>query len=174
LESLWHDDVNRPLTVRWILQTASEISDFRFAHLTCNTERELAYNLGVLRRRRSYQVLYLAFHGSPGVVGLHGEDLTLEELADLMGTGFRGRIVHFGTCATLNVRESRIADFLERTGVAMVVGYGRDIDWIESASADLLFFRWLQQYVSLRRLWTGFERRYAGLVELTGMAAYVA
>jgi hypothetical protein len=174
LESLWHDEIDKPFTVRRILETGSAIGGFRVAHFTCNTGHELAYNFQILRRRRSYRVLYLAFHGSPGVVSLHGEDLTLEGLAGLMGTGFRGRILHFGTCATINVRESRITEFMERTGVAMVIGYGRNIDWIESASMDLLLFQWLQRYVNLRRLWTGFEKRYAGLVELTGMAAYFA
>jgi hypothetical protein len=128
LETLWHGDIDRPYTVRGILQTASDLGRFRFAHLTCNTAHELEHNLHILRRRRSYAVLYLAFHGSPGRIALDADELSLEQLADAMGIGFKGRVVHFGTCGTIKVSAERIAAFLERTGVAMVIGYQGNID----------------------------------------------
>jgi hypothetical protein len=36
LESLWHDEIDKPFTVRRILETASAIGDFRVAHFILN------------------------------------------------------------------------------------------------------------------------------------------
>ena len=119
-------------------------------------------------------MLYLAFHGAPGLIALDGDELSLEQLAHVMGTGFKGRVLHFGSCGTIKVNAERMATFLEQTGVAMVIGYQNNIDWVESASLDLLLFQWLQRYVRLDSLWTAFEKRYSGLVKLTGMSAVVA
>ena len=119
-------------------------------------------------------MLYLAFHGAPGLIALDGDELSLEQLADAMGTGFKGRVVHFGSCGTTKVSPERMAVFLKRTGIAMVIGYQNNIDWVESASLDLLLFQWLQRYVRLDSMWTAFEKRYSGLVRLTGMCAVVA
>lgn len=171
LEGLWHEDITRPFTVRGILQTAAELGDFHFAHLSCNTEPEFDHNLELLRARRGFGVLYLAFHGSPGKLNLPSGTLTLEDLAEKMKTGFRGWVVHLGTCATIKVPPRRIDDFLEATGVAMVIGYEQNVEWLESASTELLLLDHLQRYVDMNRMWTAFSKKYAGLIRLTGMAA---
>ena len=70
---------------------------------TCNTEPEFTYNLRLLRRRRGCGILYLALHGSPGHVALDAVDLSLDDLAQRLGTDFRDWVIHFGTCETVDV-----------------------------------------------------------------------
>jgi hypothetical protein len=172
LEGLWDLNVARPLTVRHILQTGADVAGFRFAHLTCNTGAEFDYNLRLLRGLRGFGVLYLAFHGSPGRIELPTETLELEELARRMGRGFKGWIVHLGACATVRVPAPRLEAFVQSTGVAMVLGYRKNVDWLESAGAELLLLDRLQRYVDLGSMWSGFQKDHPGLVERTGLSVY--
>jgi hypothetical protein len=100
--------------------------------------------------------LYLAFHGKPGKIILNGSSVDLEMLAGLMGKGFSNRIVYFGSCATINVKEDRIFDFMNLTGTLMVMGYDRPIDWLSSTALDLLLFDCLQCYKDMRKFWNFF------------------
>jgi len=171
LEGLWHKNLLRPYSVRHVLRSAADLGDFRHIHLTCNTIAEFEYNLGLLRARRGFGILYLAFHGSPGHVELPSGELDLEQLGQMMRQGFRRWIIHFGTCSTIDVPQERLDSFLSVTGAAMVMGYQRDVDWVESASLDFLLFQAVQEYVDARHLWNKVAGRYPDLVHLTGLTA---
>jgi len=56
---------------------------------------------------------------------------------------------------------------MNATGVSMVLGYKKDVDWIESTVTDLLFLDWLQSYKNMKSLWKRFRERYR---ELPGRA----
>jgi hypothetical protein len=103
-----------------------------------HTIPEFEYNLGLLSARRGFGMLYLAFHGSRGRVELPSGELDLEQLGQMMRRGFRRWIIHFGTCSTIDVPLERLDAFLSVTGAAMVMGYKRDVDWVESARAEFI------------------------------------
>ena len=107
-----------------------------FSHLTCNTREELRYNLHLLCKR-NYGILYFAFHGSPGKIHLHRDKVSLTELAEMMNCRFENWIIHFGTCSTFR-KPREVAYFAEQTRVALVTGFTRDVDWIESCAFELL------------------------------------
>jgi hypothetical protein len=68
LESIWYRDIENSLDVTPILEIVSKMHEIRSSHLTCNTIEELTYNLGLLKQKPGYGILYLAFHGKPGKI----------------------------------------------------------------------------------------------------------
>ena len=89
-----------------------------------------------------------------------------------MGKDFSDWVIHFGTCATIDVAKRRILNFIVATEVSMVVGYKNDVDWMDSAALDLLLLDWLQSYKDMRRLWSHFRKRHADLISITGLKAF--
>jgi hypothetical protein len=81
---------------------------------------------------------YFAFHGSPGMIHFGRDRVSLEELGDLLAGSCAGKIIHFGSCKTLQVPKKRIDDFQRQTRARAVTGFRRDVDWIESAAFELL------------------------------------
>jgi hypothetical protein len=172
LESFWSKDLESKVSVEPILQLAASINDVKFIHMSCNTRGELYHNLNKMKRRRKYSILYFAFHGRPGEILMDESSVDLESLADFMGRWFSGRIIHFGSCSTIDVEERRIMDFMKATGVAMVIGHKRDVNWMEGSAVDLLIFNWIQYYRDMGRFWSHFRKRYKGLISLTGLKVY--
>ena len=172
LESLWNSDVENRLSVVPILELVCRINKIRYTYLTCNTCEELAHNLPKLARGRGYRILYLSFHGKPGQVLLDGATTDLEALAAMMGKGFAGWAVHFGSCSTIDVPRPRIRKFMAATGVTIVLGYRKDVNWIATAALDLILFDWFQYYGDTRRLWQDFKKKNGEMIEQTGLNAF--
>ncbi|HMQ03798.1 MAG TPA: hypothetical protein PKD26_07770 [Pyrinomonadaceae bacterium] len=166
LESMWTRRIENRLNVLPTLELVSRTMEARFSHLTCNTREELRYNLNLLCKR-NYGVLYFAFHGSPGKIHLHSGKITLTELAEMMGKRFGHWVVHFGTCSTMR-KPREVEYFAEATGVALVTGFTKDVDWIESSAFELLLFKAFQTYQSPRVICRHLLTKYAELAELTG------
>jgi hypothetical protein len=173
VESLWDGNIESRLSVVPLLELASRVDDVRFSYLSCNTEEELKYNLGKLKNRRGYGILYLSCHGRPGELVLDQTSVDVEKLSQYMGNGFANWIVHFGSCATINIPQARISRFIRDTEVSMVVGYKTDVEWIDSAAVDLLLFDRLQQYRDMHSFWTHFKRRYRDMIAATGLRAFL-
>jgi hypothetical protein len=96
----------------------------------------------------------------------------METLAGLMGEGFSNQIVYFGSCATLNVKKERIFYFMKSTGILMVIGYNRYVDWLASTATDLLLLDSLQSYKDMRKFWTSFRRNYQEMTEIIGLSVF--
>ena len=173
VEALWDGNIESRLSVVPLLELASRVDDVRFSYLTCNTEEELKYNLGKLKNRRGYGILYLSCHGRPGELVLDQAAVDVEKLSQYMGDGFANWVVHFGSCATINIPQARISRFITVTEVSMVVGYKTDVDWIDSAAVDLLLFDRLQEYRDMHRFWVQFKRRYRDVIGVTGLRAFL-
>jgi hypothetical protein len=174
LESIWYGDTENSLDVIPILEIVSKMHEIKFSHLTCNTAEELTYNLGLLKQKPGYGVLYLAFHGKPGEVILaNGTSVTLEKLASIMGEGFKSWIVHFGTCGTIDTAESRLSNFVQTTQTSAVFGYTVYTDWIESAAMDLILFQQFQHHENMIALWDQMTERYRELISITGLQVFL-
>ncbi|MCK5187765.1 MAG: hypothetical protein KAR43_11610 [Deltaproteobacteria bacterium] len=140
--------------------------------MTCNTREELKHNLKKLKRKPGYGILYLSFHGHPSEIILDGHTIKIESLASFMGTGFTDWIIHFGTCETIDTEKNRIVDFIEATGVSMVLGYKTDVYWADAAAMDFLILDYLQWYKDMRRMWNRFKKDYKDLISITGLKAF--
>ena len=172
LEALWDQDVENRLTVLPILELTAKASRVKTIFMTCNTLAELEHNLKIARRMRGYGILYFAFHGSPGKIHLDGSTVELELLSFFMEKHFKNWIVHFDSCAALRVKKSRIRRFLDETGILMLTGYKRRVDWMESAALGLLFLDWIQRYKNMRIFWERFRNTYTTLTRSTGIRAF--
>ena len=167
-------DREERLSVRPFLEYVASVQAVKLSFAPCDTEKELADGLRSFARLRKDGILYISLHGDPGAIFLaDGTTLELEDLAELLGTRFAGWVIHFGSCSTLRASRERLAAFSEATGVPLLLGYRKTVDWIESSAMDMLLFQTLQQYVDLHACWRFVERRYPDLIEHTGLAAFV-
>lgn len=131
--------------------------------------------MGTIARLPSFAILYLAFHGVPGRIMSYGPlDISLEDLAGIMRRRFRGRIIHFGSCSTLDVDDSLIQHFIDVTGVAAVTGFGFDVDWVESSAFDLLMFVMWQDYKQIGALRRNLLGAHGELGQRLGFRIYTA
>ncbi len=177
--SLWDEkrdfDVATRLSVKQLLELTARGTGAKFSHFTCSTQREFEFDLRALKRKRGYGILYLAFHGLPaGIAFRDHSEIELEALAEIMGRSFADWVVHFGSCETLkrkSVRDSRALNFVQNTGVSMLLGYEKSIPWLESAALDLLLFSELERYKDMRYFWRGFQKRYGQLIRRVGLVA---
>ncbi len=172
LESFWNYNVENRLSVGPLLELLGKTNGTRSVILTCNTIDEFKFNLEIVKRMRGYRILCLAFHGYPGGVRLPDIEIDLETLASFMGKRFRNWIVFFDSCQTMKVGKDRILDFMSKTGVNMVIGYRKEVNWLESAALDLLILNWLQYYKDMRKCWNRFRRAYRDMVEISGLDVY--
>ena len=173
LESFWTYDVENRLSMAPVLDLLGKTNGTRFVVLSCNTFQELEFNLELIKKMRGYGILYLGFHGFAGGIYLPDMKIKMEMLAQLMGKRFRNWIVFFDSCSTLRVQKDRVFDFMAQTGVAMVMGYRRDVEWVNGAAMDLLVLNRLHQYKSMGRFWTHFKKAYKDLVEMTGLEVFL-
>ena len=151
---------------------AKNLHDLKFTHLNSNTREELKHNLNKLKKKSGYGILYLSFHGHPGEIILDGPTIKIETLASFMGKGLTDWVVHFGSCETIDTEEHRIYNFIEATGVSMVLGYKRDVYWADATALDFILLDWLQWYKDMRRMWNRFKKDYKDLISITGLKAF--
>jgi hypothetical protein len=70
------------------------------------------------------------------------------------------------------VKKDRIMDFISMTEVTMVMGYKREVVWLDGAALDLLVLNWLQLYKDMGRFWNRFRRVYKDLIVATGLEVF--
>lgn len=130
-----------------------------------------------------YPILYLGFHGEPGVL-LVGEgrgrqrEMTLDQLAELLGAKCKGKVIHFGSCSTLDVHGRTLNAFLRRTGALALFGYRGDTYWLDSAAFEVLLLGEIQQWSmtkpGMRAIERGVRDRAPGLTKRLGFRMVVA
>jgi len=173
LESLWDDDLENRLSMLPVMELTARTTNAKFVCLTCNTKAELKHNLSLFGKMKSYGILVLAFHGDTGKIELPGNiPVSIESLSDMMKRRFAGWVLHFSTCDTVHVDEARMTRFVEETGVAVVTGYTREVEWIESSIMDLLLLRWMQYYRNVGALMRHLNKSYPDLIKLTGLKVF--
>ncbi|HSG08953.1 MAG TPA: DUF6642 family protein [Longimicrobiales bacterium] len=155
LEADWWSDFNRTSTVQPVLHLLEQgmRTEVPHVHRDVGTREELALYLSRWSQRRhaQYRILYLAFHGAPGHILLgdrrrNESEISLDELAEMLGTGLSGRLVHFGSCETLAADRRLIRNFLDRTGLVAASGFRTPVDWLDSAVFEVLLFEVMLRY----------------------------
>ncbi len=176
LESLWNKkiDENR-LTVYPLLDLVKRSSKekINYSYLSSNTKEEFIHNFNKFKKLEGYGILYLAFHGSQGKIFFNeGSYLTIGELGNLMRGYFSNWVIIFGSCSTLRILPVGVRSFIQKTKTAMLIGYTKKVNWVDSAAIELLLMTRLQNYKDMKRFWNFFSIRYSQLLERTGMKAF--
>jgi hypothetical protein len=139
IEGQWHRDLNERGSVLPTLELLERLGRIRFIHKDAATPDELSYflNRWLLRQYADYRVGFFAMHGEPTKLCLtdwHSVDL--DDVARQMAGRCEGKRLYFGSCSVLRASDARLHDFLAETGAALICGYTREVDWVESAAFE--------------------------------------
>ncbi|MCU0421455.1 MAG: hypothetical protein MUC81_01495 [Bacteroidia bacterium] len=148
LEGDWSKDLKQQTSVQAVLLFLKQNRNINFIHRHCGTRENLAYYLKQvqLKKYSKYSIIYIAFHGKPNEILIGKDRVTLDELADMLGPNCNDKIIHFGTCHTLNTDLRNIKRFLRKTNALCVCGFGKEIPFVESSVFDILFIDMLQEF----------------------------
>jgi hypothetical protein len=140
-------------------------------HRDVATRDELEYYVGkwLQRQYARYTVGYFAFHGVPGTIRLGRDDLTLDDMADIVGPNAEGRTLYFGSCETLAATDEDLQAFCKKTRVRAVVGYTRRVDWLETAAFDFILLPQLLDSMYVKPIFTRLSRDHARFVTGLGL-----
>jgi len=183
IEGDWEDDLRRKTSILSGLEMLTSISDIEFIYKTCATKDELFYRLRDYvansykprSKYKAYDILYLATHGEKGA-------LNFNELIDVMdffvnngdfkAGAFKDKIVHFGSCLTLKMREDDIIKLKTFTQARIISGYTKSIDFLDSTLFDVLYFNACSKYKIKNRLQDHLAKRYKGFSNDLGFVMY--
>jgi len=168
LESHWGGETLEPRTsIKPMLDFITIARGTQYSYNLVHTKEEFSYILTSINPKH-YKMLLLAFHGRSEeiLMGANSEfEVTLQELSGIMGTRFEGYGVHFSSCSVLKAEEESIRDFMYKTDVAFVTGYGQGVDYIESGLMDLAYLgRWFH-YKSVGAMFTSVRKSYKDFIK---------
>ena len=148
VEGDWSKDLKDEASVLAVLMFMKQNRDINYIHRHCGTRENLAYYLkqSQLKKYKDYSILYIAFHGKPNQILIGKEFVTLDELAEMLGPNCHNKIIHFGTCHTLNTDLRHIKRFLRKTNALCVCGFGKEIKFVEGCVFDILLIDMLQEF----------------------------
>ena len=166
LEGDWDKDLRDEASVYTALMFLQQNSGIKFIHRDCGTKENLSYYLKTWKQKKytPYSICYFAFHGKPGHIRIGTELVSLDELAEMMKGSCRGKIIHFGSCETLNISRKEIQKFLDKTGAICVCGFKKEIDFLEGSILDMILIDMLQDYVDISLVEKDIKKIYSGLV----------
>jgi hypothetical protein len=149
LEGFWYGDHRDKTTIYPVLDLAHRHYQMPFVHHRCGTREEFIYSIRRWKTKsfhKKYPLLYLAFHGEAGKIKIGKDEITLEELAEMLEDKCEGVVIYFGSCETLHVNLRKLKNFLDKTKTLAILGYRQEVDWLISASFDILVLNYLQQH----------------------------
>lgn len=148
LEGDWNKDLKKQNSVQEVLVFLKKNRNINYIHRHCGTRENFIYyiNQWKLKKYSDYSILYIAFHGKPMQILIGKEIITLDELADILGPNCHNKIIHLGTCHTLNVDKRHIKRFLRKTNALCVCGFGIEIKFVEGCAFDILLIDLLQDF----------------------------
>lgn len=120
-------------TVEPMLQQIQRLGIWNYARRDCATSEELSYFLDREWHQCKYgSVLFFAAHGSTG--SLYFSDnfsLDLESLAVRLEDRCEHCLVHFSSCAVMDIDEKRLVKFLLRTKAMGISGFAaNEVGWV--------------------------------------------
>jgi hypothetical protein len=166
LEGDWENDLRKKSSVSAALEFLRTNCNINYIHKHCGTKENLIYYLSMWKQRRYrlYSICYLAFHGFPEEIEVGKEVLALRELAEILNGSCVNKIIHFGSCNTLDTDERKIRQFLETTQALCVCGFRTDIDFLESSVFDMLLMQKFQEYKDIKAVDRDLKKNYRKLI----------
>jgi len=154
IEGSWTGRIDKPMSVRPALELLGQWDPFNipFSHRDVITRAEFEVYLKKwcqVGNQKKYPILYIALHGDTDELylgdGRKSENtVTLDELEDMLSGQCHRRIIHLGSCGTMNVHGRRLNRFLRNTRALAVCGYCEDVLWLDSMAFELMVFGAMQ------------------------------
>ncbi len=143
-EGDWREDLRDKDSVRPTLETLHDVMGIDFIHRRIGTTDELEYYVDKWLGGESaenyddYLIGYFAFHGEQGLISPGEGRVSLDQIAIWINGRAQGRTLYFGSCSMLDLETKKIKSFLRSTKARAVVGFTKDVGWLESAAYDLI------------------------------------
>lgn len=162
LEGDWHTDLRDRSSIKAALNFLNQNFGIKYIYRRCGTRMNMEYYLNIWKQKKysEYSICYLAFHGEPGKIEAGKEFVSLNELAAMLEGSCRDKIIHFGTCKTLDVKKKEIDKFLDTTGALCVSGFRADVEFLESSLFDLILIDLFQRYLDVSKVKRIIKRDY--------------
>jgi len=167
LEGDWEKDLRKKSSITASLEFLQTNCGIQYILKNCGTKENLKYYLKLWKQKRykDYTICYLAFHGHPAQIQVGEDFIDLKELAEILNGSCVNKIIHFGSCNTLDTNEKSIREFLETTHALCVCGFKTDIDFLESSVFDMLLLQKLQEYKDIKAVDRELKRNYRKLIK---------
>ncbi|MES2431253.1 MAG: DUF6642 family protein [Bacteroidota bacterium] len=149
IEGFWYGDQRDKTSVYPVLDVVHRYEGMPFIHHRCATVKEFEYCMSRWKTKsfhEKYPLLYLSFHGEKGIIKIGKETVSIDELADLLEDKCNGVIIYFGACSTVDIDKRKLQSFMNKTGTLAVFGYRKDVDWLRSASFEILLLSYFLRY----------------------------
>lgn len=171
IEGNWTHDLKDKASIRTALDFLEHNAEIKSIRKDCSTIDQFNDLIGtsLQKRYKQHTIIYLAFHGSPG--SLHvgkRKKIDFHCLAEWLDGRAADKIIHFGSCSTLNIDGWELRRFWKDTGALAVSGYTKDIDFIESSVLDILYFRKCQESRKMAAIETEMKEYYGRLMRELG------
>ncbi|HEY6162025.1 MAG TPA: DUF6642 family protein [Bacteroidia bacterium] len=166
LEGEWGKDLRDRSSIKAALNFMQANFDIKYIYKRCSNRENLEYYVKRWKNKKyqSYSICYLAFHGEEGKIepGLN-EFVTLDELGDILKGACADKVIHFGTCKTIDVPHEQIVKFLKKTKALCVSGFRADVDFFESTVFDLILIDLFQKYKAVSKVQAAIYRNYGAI-----------
>jgi hypothetical protein len=177
LEGEWEDHLTDRTSVEPYLRVLAGLGTWAgVVHRDVATRSELHYYLNKWLQRQYdvFPVAYLAFHGRPNCIELGQDEVSLEDLVDMIDGRAHDRVIYFGACETMEAPDSVLKSFCKRTGARAIVGYTHQVDWHESAAFDFLLLPELVSSALVRPMVTRLQKNHPQFVKNLGLRVATA
>jgi len=166
LEGDWEQDLRDKSSIAAALDFLQSNCGIKYIHKNCGTKENLKYYLSLWKnkRYRDYSIAYLAFHGKPEKIQVGTEYVNLVELAEMLNGSCVNKIIHFGSCNTLDTDAKSIRTFLDKTHALCVCGFKTDIDFVESSVFDMLLLQKFQEFKDMKAVERDLKKNYSKLI----------
>lgn len=168
----WTSDLRSRSSVQPLLEFLKRSVGLRYVHQRVSTLDELRDYMDRWSDLASYELGFLALHGSPGKIAVGAESMTVRGLLDRTWDDdeepwvidLRGKVLYFGSCSTFR-RQAQFAEVARASGARLVCGYRRSVRWDESAAFEVMLFSALADSGSPFEALRDLRRRQAHLME---------
>jgi hypothetical protein len=170
IEGDWHPDLRQKDTIENALrfmETASGMK-VKYIHRHCSTPEELAHRIKEYEKKiyDQFSIFYLAFHGVPNGLKLNQKTiLSLDELAEMAENKLQNKILHLGSCQTLNINTRDIKKLLKQTGALCISGFKKEVPFVSSTIFDVLYFEMCQYYKKMDTIEKYMKNYYGKLMK---------
>jgi hypothetical protein len=170
LEGDWEKDLRLKKSIKSTLDYLQDCFSIQNIHRNCAVREQFIKYLkdSMLKKYSRYSILYLAFHGDPNSILFGKDSITLNEIAEICENKLYNKIVHFGSCNSLDLDKRKLKNFIQKTGALCISGYTRKIEFNPSTVLDILYFEMLQDNKDVRSIERKLKKEYMGLIRSTG------